>query len=1101
MDIGPSSRNSAKELISRSSIFRYLVLLTCFVSVIDGQLNGKLNSNGVYVSRDELQNKNVLGVTEGFGVLVVATHSKLHVFENDEERKTSKYPPNVSINHSGRTTGHVNLDMQPRSKFIELKLLSKSEICYCDESECGLCTYSGVTSSCSKLQLHEDEPKIQEVLSASAVKLQSSGDTLLAVSFRNVEDDFRTVMLRYKSQDSGNNYPIAYHAEPKFIENYVLTAFEKNGFVYFVTTATQSFAPDLILHGNAKPVTVTKVIRMCSGDQTPDMASKISVLVGCDQEYQSISSRGEAAVYDNENGQLNVISFNHSSMAHVMCRFKLSNLEKRFGSVWSFCQETSFNEIPGKKNQCIFPPIFDGMRKKKGCLVFSRVDDELIPTLCAKYGRDQVLDNCQLHQAKSDSYRYGWLEDFNVLQGELMMKVPFPFLEKVDALMIDGGAYFAATSGDSGHTDVIRFSPSESADFKANWRTNITETGKFSISKIQENRLLYTTVEGLQSVLISCKELYPTCNSLKSGGWQDPLDCSWCADENSFRTITASEVGSCKNNLKFECPPSMRWIHKYNNNSGFTAVVDGFRALKNPKLNACGTNCVVTVVDASSIQCDTNPNDIIDDSCKQVYLSGTIGDKNYSFPFDYQQADRGTQTDVKNSQAEGQKGSSPGWKVAIAIISVMTIILIVAFIVYWMRNRFPRIKPHVRPPFRETIENEYRMGSLPGSLTQVVINGDNYVKVFRSFPPDLKVDFKQLRVDKTDPIGQGHYGVVYKAIYAPSKTHEEKVVCKYLKDGKISEFYDEAKTMSEFNHTNILRFIGLALDDVSHFPIIITEWMANGDLKVFISNTSISIKMRDLFEFALDIAKGMNYLHEKKYIHRDLACRNCLLDEHQRVKIADFGLCRKVNMETGLYEPHNERDLPLRWLPPEIVERGYGVHSDIWSYGIVIWELFTRGATPYPNRSTKFLLDWLRDESNRLDKPPYCPAILYTDVMQACWRAIPEERPQFSELVTIIPNVVKYLEGYDRSQLHAGYERVSSRFLSLSHHDQASPTYQNEPSPTEPLLRKKPFQHTDVSDYLADSESPSSRPSTSNAIPSTSESQYELLSGTCETPV
>ncbi|EFP01318.1 hypothetical protein CRE_21586 [Caenorhabditis remanei] len=128
-----------------------------------------------------------------------------------------------------------------------------------------------------------------------------------------------------------------------------------------------------------------------------------------------------------------------------------------------------------------------------------------------------------------------------------------------------------------------------------------------------------------------------------------------------------------------------------------------------------------------------------------------IGEKNYSFPFDYQHADRGTHTDPKNSQAEGQKGSSPGWKVAIAIISVLGIILIVAFIVYYMRNRFPRIKTHVRPPFGERVENEYGMGHMPGSLTQVVTNGDSYVKVFRSFPHDLKVDFKRLRVDKLDP--------------------------------------------------------------------------------------------------------------------------------------------------------------------------------------------------------------------------------------------------------------------------------------------------------------------------------------------------------------
>lgn len=1005
-----SSQVSAKELATQSSIFRFLVLLLAFTSVTDGQLNAKLNSNGVYVSRDELQNKNVLGVTTGFGVLVVATHSKFHIFENTEER---------------RTVGHVALDMQPRTKFLELKLFSKSEIFYCDETNCGLCTYSGVTSSCSNLQLNEDEPKIQEVMSAAAVKMENMEQLMLAISFRDVEATPRTMVLRYNAQDNGFVYPVAYHADSSFVHNnHILTSFEKDGFVYFVTTTTQIFEPEVFLHDHSNnQVTVTKVIRMCSADQTSDLASMISILVGCDQEFKNISSRGETAIYDSDNGQVNLVMFNMSSMGHVMCRFKLSNLEKRFSTIWNTCQETTFSENVAKVNKCKYPPIFDSMKKKKGCLIYSRLDDESSPSLCARYGRDQALDNCKLHEAKSNSYRYGWLEDYNVLQGELMMRIPHPFWQNFNALMIDGKAYFAVISAETEVTKFIRFSASDNAEFLLNWQTNVSIPGKFAVSRIQENRMLYTTVEGLQSVSATCKNLYPTCQLLKDGGWQDPLDCSWCADEQLQGPITPNEAGNCQNNLKYECPPLMKWIHKYNNNSGFTAVVDGFHALRNPTLNACGINCVVTNVDATSLQCDTGPNDVIDDSCEIVQLKGLIGEKYYSFPFDYRQADRGTQTDVKNSAAEGSKGSSPGWKVAIAVISVMGIILIVVLIVYYMRNRFPRIKTHVRTPFGDRVSNEYE-GPHP---VQIAMTGDIYVKVFRSMPQDLKIDFRQLNIDKLDPIGQGNYGVVYKAVYTPSKHHEEKVVCKYLKDGKISEFYDEAKTMSVFTHPNILKLIGVALDDLNNLPIIVTEYMAKGDLKSFITNEQNKITMRDLFEFAIDIAKGMHYLHSKKYIHRDLACRNCLLDINQRVKIADFGLCRQVNMETETYNQLTERNLPVRWFPPEIIESGFGISSDIWSFGIVIWELFTRGNLPYQKMASwTLILPWLKEsETNRLEKPKYCPDKLYTDVMLACWKADPTQRPQFNELITIIPDVMKYMEGYDRSQLHAGYERVS----------------------------------------------------------------------------
>uniref|UniRef100_A0A8R1HU05 receptor protein-tyrosine kinase n=1 Tax=Caenorhabditis japonica TaxID=281687 RepID=A0A8R1HU05_CAEJA len=1085
-----SSNNSGRELTAASSIFRFLVLLISFTSVVvAGQLNAKLNSNGVYVSRDELHNKNVLGVTTGFGILVVATRSRIHFYEDNEER---------------RTVGSVALDMQSRTKFFELKLFSKSEIFYCDDSNCGLCTYSGMTSSCSKIALHDDEPRIAEIISASAVKMENMEQLLLTISFKNVEGGTKMLILRYNAQDNGNVLPVANYAEASFIQDqHVLTGFEKDGFVYFVTTSLQIFEPDLFLHDqSSNQVTVTKIIRICSADQTPDLASKISVLVGCDQEYQHLSSRGETAVYDQDTGQVYIMMFNHTSMGHGMCRFKLSNLNKRFSSIWQTCQEVSFSEIPAKTNKCKYPSLFDVMRKKEGCLIYSRLDDELSPTLCARFGRDQPLDNCQLHKVKSDTYRYGWLEDYNVMQGELMMKVSEnPFLGSFESLIIDNKAFFAAVSGGPGIEDVIRFTASDSADFEQNWKSNISSAEKFSIAKIQGNRLLYATVEGLQSTLISCKELYPSCNALRLGGWSDPLDCSWCADGPMFRTISAEEADGCQNKMKYECSPEMRWIHKYNNNSGFTALGDGFKALKNPKLNACGVNCAVTQVEGNTIQCDTNADDAIDDNCRTVYLSGTIGGKNYSFPFDYTQSDRGTQTDIKSAAAEDKKGSSPGWKVAIAILSVMTIIVIVALIVYYMRNRFPRIKTHARPTMPQRVENEYDLGHLGmGRATQLSINGDGYVNVFRSMRPELKIDFKNLRVNKFESIGQGHYGVVYKAVYAPPKKIEEKVVCKYLKDGKISEFYDEARIMSEFQHPNILKLIGVALDEASHFPIIVTEYMAGGDLKTHISNEENTIKMRDLFEFAYDIAKGMEYIHSMNYIHRDLASRNCLLDDRLRVKIADFGLCRKVNMQTQLYEQMHERDLPVRWFPPEIVEIGFGISSDIWSFGIVIWELFTRGATPYKQMSWSMLLPWLKEsEANRLQKPPYCPDKLYTNVMLACWRADPSRRPSFSELVHIIPELVKYMEGYDRSQLHAGYERVSSRFLTLSPQDQAYPIYQNESTllmdPNQPSTSGYVPSSSSLAELFTDC------PSSSTSIPmdSVSDPSYQLLSNCSET--
>lgn len=151
--------------------------------------------------------------------------------------------------------------------------------------------------------LNGDEPKIQEILSSSAVKIENLGQIMLAISFKNEEDpdNPRTMILRYNAQDTGyfiivwDNFnkvdyrtviPTAYHADSSFIHNnHALTGFEREGFVYFVMTASQIFEPEVFLHDQSNnKVTVTKVIRFCATDQTADLASKISILVGCDQE-------------------------------------------------------------------------------------------------------------------------------------------------------------------------------------------------------------------------------------------------------------------------------------------------------------------------------------------------------------------------------------------------------------------------------------------------------------------------------------------------------------------------------------------------------------------------------------------------------------------------------------------------------------------------------------------------------------------------------------------------------------------------------------------------------------------------------------------------
>lgn len=152
----------------------------------------------------------------------------------------------------------------------------------------------------------------------------------------------------------------------------------------------------------------------------------------------------------------------------------------------------------------------------------------------------------------------------------------------------------------------------------------------------------------------------------------------------------------------------------------------------------------------------------------------------------------------------------------------------------------------------------------------------------------------------------------------------------------------EALIMKDFNHERVLNLIGVTFSREDNLPLVIIPFMKFGDLLTYIRDENNDPTVKDLITFAVEIAEGMEYLASQKCVHRDLAARNCMLDENRHVKVADFGLSRDV-YEQEYYKSAKDTELPVKWMAPESLEKGsYSSKSDVWSYGVTVWELMTR---------------------------------------------------------------------------------------------------------------------------------------------------------------
>lgn len=271
-------------------------------------------------------------------------------------------------------------------------------------------------------------------------------------------------------------------------------------------------------------------------------------------------------------------------------------------------------------------------------------------------------------------------------------------------------------------------------------------------------------------------------------------------------------------------------------------------------------------------------------------------------------------------------------------------------------------------------------------------------------PTNVKPNLAKLRIIKEGEmrrggiLGYGAFGTVYKGVWVPEGENTKvPVAIKVLRDGtganSSKEFLEEAYIMATVEHPNLLQLLAVCMTSQM---MLITQLMPLGCLLDFVRTNREKIGSKALLNWCTQIARGMSYLEEKRLVHRDLAARNVLVQTPNCVKITDFGLAKLLDINEDEYKAAGGK-MPIKWLALECIQHRIFTHkSDVWAFGVTVWELLTYGGRPYENVPAREVPELL-EKGERLAQPNICTIEVYM-IMIKCWMLDAESRPGFKEL-------------------------------------------------------------------------------------------------------
>ncbi|CAB3370835.1 Hypothetical predicted protein [Cloeon dipterum] len=333
-----------------------------------------------------------------------------------------------------------------------------------------------------------------------------------------------------------------------------------------------------------------------------------------------------------------------------------------------------------------------------------------------------------------------------------------------------------------------------------------------------------------------------------------------------------------------------------------------------------------------------------------------------------------------------------------------------------------------------------------------------------STPSTRNYELQRDMIDLGEIIGEGQFGDVHKGIYRGRDGKAQVAVavktCKADADLATAEkFLEEAYIMQQFDHPHIIKLIGVC----SESPIwIVMELAKFGEMRAYLLSNKSRLDLATLLRYSFQLSTALSYLESKKFVHRDIAARNVLVSSHSCVKLADFGLSRWV--EDQSYYKASKGKLPIKWMAPESINfRRFTTASDVWMFGVCMWEILMLGVKPFQGVKNNDVIGKI-ENGERLALPADCPPRLYS-LMSQCWSYEPSKRPTFKEIREVLNEILLDEQHQKEETMRRENRRVQAMSWGSSGSDDPAPP---KPSrfPNEPGYNTPPQLPPVVSSYI-----------------------------------